>query len=180
MITTLPTIRFNKYKLREINQYDYIDLYNVGSNSNMCKYLNWGPYKRLIEAKIAIERFYLRRPLYGLPIGYAITVCDTLIGVIDFHTYNESLNSCEIGFFLKEEYQNQGIMTKALKKVIDVGFNHLKLDKLICGHIDLNEASKRVILKCGFKYEFEKIENIKDKDYICKYYSIYKGEYYDN
>ena len=179
MKTTLPTIKFNQFKLREINELDYVSLFEVGCNKDVCKYLNWGPYKRVFEAKVAIDSFYLKRPNYGLPVGYAITIDDSLIGVIDYHNYKKLDNSVEIGFFLKKEYWNQGIMTKALKKAIDIAFNHLEVDKVRCGHIRENIACEHVILKCNFKYEEELLEQIEDKTYICKYYSIYKGDYYD-
>lgn len=55
-----------------------------------------------------------------------------------------------IGYVLSKDYWNKGLMTEAVKAVIDYLFNTLDYDFLLCGHFDHNLASKRVQEKCGF------------------------------
>jgi len=177
MKTTLPKIRLGKITLREICELDYLDYYDIGRNEDVCKYLNWGPFLRINDAKFIIDEIFMHRPDEGLPKGYAIVLDNKMIGEIDFHNYRIEANSAEIGFILHHDYHNQGIMTKCLKAMIRVGFYDMDLDKIIVGHAYDNIASQRVIEKCGFKYECDKIENLKDNDVLARYYSIYRHEY---
>lgn len=56
----------------------------------------------------------------------------------------------EIGYVLSKDYWGQGLMTEAVKAVINYLFNSCNLDFLTCGYYDFNIQSKRVQEKCGF------------------------------
>lgn len=57
----------------------------------------------------------------------------------------------EIGYVLSKAYWGKGIMSEAVKAVIDYLFNECNLDFLTCGFYNFNLQSKRVQEKCGFK-----------------------------
>lgn len=100
-----------------------------------------------------------------------------MIGMIDFHTYYDSINTAEIGYILHREYWNQGIMTMCLKEMTRIGFQLLKLDKILVGHTLANQSSKQVILQCGYHYEYQSLAKIKNNECIAMYYSMYRYEY---
>lgn len=177
MKTVLPEVNLGKIKLREIEESDYIDLYECGKSELMCKTLNWGPFSRLFEAKFVMTEIYLKRPDEGIPKGYAIIINNKMVGLIEYHNYNLNDNSCEIGYFLNVDYWNKGIMTKSLLKAIDIGFNYLDLNKIIIGSDTENEKSINLIKRVGLKYENSFVNNYKDKNHLCVYYSIYKYEF---
>lgn len=177
MKTTLPNIKLGKINLREINISDYLDLYECGKSELMCKTLNWGPFTRPFEAKYVINVIYLKRPENGLPIGYGIILDDKLIGMVDYHSYDDIHNSIEIGYFLNDNYWRKGIMTKCVKEAIKVAFNHLDVDKVIIGSATENERSVNLINRLGLKYEYELINEYKDENHLCIYFSIYKNEF---
>ena len=174
----LPDERISNILLRELKRSDFVDLFRIGSNNEMCKYLNWGPYKNVNEALYTLDEIYLKRPLENLPIGYAIELDGVMRGLIEYHTYNELLNSIEIGYFLEFDYWNRGIMTKALKKAIEVAFNHLNVDKIIISSLNENERCINLIKKFKFKYEREEMLEIDDGIFkLGSYFSVYKDEY---
>ncbi|MGM9969504.1 MAG: GNAT family N-acetyltransferase [Anaeroplasma sp.] len=177
MKTVLPVLKIGSITLREVLPEDYLDYYEIGKDNEVVRYLNWGPYNNPMEALWIIKEVFYKRPLDGLPIGYAIVIDNKMIGIIDYHTYDFSQNACEIGYVLNRNYWGLGIMKKCLKAVIDVGFSFLDLDKLICGHLADNTRSRNVILACGFHYERQVIVNNKGKDELGIYYSLYKYEY---
>ena len=176
MKTVLPVINLGKIQLREILESDYIDFYECGKSSKMCETLNWGPFQRLFDAKFVINAIYLKRPLDGLPVGYSIIYKNQMIGMVEYHSYNEGNNSIEIGYFLNENFWGMGI-TKALKAAINVGFNDLDLDKIIIGSETSNIRSLKLIERLGLKYEYSLVNEYKDAKHICLYYSIYKYEF---
>lgn len=66
--------------------------------------------------------------------------------------------SAEIGYFIGEPYWNKGIMTRAVKLMVEYGFKHLDSARIHTGIFEYNTASQRVLEKYGFKKEgiFEK------------------------
>ncbi len=162
-----PVIIFENLMLRDINVHDAKDMYEYGKDIDVVKFLSWGPYQDLSEAVGSIKQYFLTRPLKGLPVGYAIvdTKKDKMIGTIDFHTKHPD-GSYEIGFCLNKDYWGQGIMTKALRKILEVGFYYHGFEKIVIGHAENNLASKRVIEKNGFIF---------DKVDLERYYNRFTG-----
>lgn len=183
MKTYMPVIKNSLFTLRDITVQDSFDLYRFGSDFETTKYLTWGPLESVKEARLLIEKFNLPRVYEGLPVGYAIILnkTDEMIGIIEYHTYNRKDNSAELGFILNKEYQHKGIMTKALKIMIDLGFNHLELNKIVAAHVDLNHSSEKLLKKFNFKYEYKEDFSFKMKDTLelrdIIYLSLYKDEY---
>lgn len=182
MKVELPKISLGKYYMRSIDRSDYLDYFYIGCDTETVKYLSWGPFKTLQESLWVMDNIFLKRVEDGIPIGYAIVEkkSDKMIGVIDFHTYYPDINTGEIGYILAREYWGNGIMTQALRAIIDVGFQELDLDKIIIGHVKENEGSKHVILKNKFKYEFTNYGKFTDrsgKKHDVLMYSMYKFEY---
>lgn len=178
MDTKLPIIKIGKIKLREILRSDFVSLFRIGSNPNLCKYLNWGPYKKVNEALYVIDEIYLKRPDDGLPIGYAIEIDNLMRGVIEYHSYDKLSNSIEIGYFLEESYQGMGIMYKSLKEAIKVAFNDLLVDKIIISSLIDNLKSIKLIEKLDFKYEKEEMIEVVENIYkLGRYYSLYKNDF---
>lgn len=182
MKTKMPIINCSRFILREIELNDYLDYYFIGSSFETTKYLTWGPFENPGQARLMLEKFYVNRELFNLPNAYAIVNKRTneMIGIIEYHTYFPHDNSCELGFLLREDYQGLGYMSEALKVMIKLGFSHLKLDKIIVGHVDINYKCKALVNKCGFKYEYMKYGAFIDKETQSPrdiiYYSLYKNE----
>ena len=153
----MPEIDLGEVYLRTIKKYDYKDMFEYGSDPEVTKWLNWGPMLHPLEAKRSIKEVFFARLRRGLPIGYAIVTKDhnKMIGTIDFHAKLESRNAAEIGYCLHKDYWGKGIMTKALKAMIPIGFNHLGYDVIVIKHLHNNIGSKRVIEKAGFNYKYQ-------------------------
>jgi len=163
-----PVIYFDHYMLRDVSVKDAKVMNEYGQDQKVVKFLSWGPYLDLTDAVGSIKRYFLTRPERGLPVGYAIVDLEhnKMIGTIDFHTQHDD-GSYEIGFCLNRNYWNKGIMTKALRKVIEVGFYYHGFNKIVIGHAEANIASKRVIEKNGFI--FDKIDHE-------RYYNRFTGQ----
>jgi ribosomal-protein-alanine N-acetyltransferase len=162
----MPNIVFGDYMLRTINISDYMDLFDYGKNKDVVRFLSWGPMSDPKEAKDAIKYIFYPRIKKGLPKGYAIIdlVNQKMIGTIDYHSKIEHKNGAEIGFVLHPDYWNKGIMTEALKILIDIGFLHLNYDIIKIRHIVKNIASQMVISKTPFKYVGKEPFEIKRKN----------------
>lgn len=69
-------------------------------------------------------------------------------------TYYPGETVRDIGYVLSKDYWGQGLMSEAVKAVIDYCFNTLKMSHLTVGHFIDNIRSKRVIEKSGFTYAY--------------------------
>ncbi|HEX3651327.1 MAG TPA: GNAT family N-acetyltransferase [Rhizomicrobium sp.] len=56
----------------------------------------------------------------------------------------------EMGYWLGKPYWGQGFGTEAARRVLEFGFNDLKLEKIVAGCFEDNPASGRILSKLGF------------------------------
>lgn len=61
--------------------------------------------------------------------------------------------SAEIGYFVGEPFWNKGIATRAVNLITDWGFRQLDIVRIYTGVFAYNQASQRVLEKCGFVKE---------------------------
>lgn len=83
-----------------------------------------------------------------------------LIGTICFWNFSDNHTIAEVGYGLSPEFQNKGIMTEVLQRIIDFGFNELKLAKIEAFTHTKNENSRKLLEKCGLQF----IQDRKDDD----------------
>ena len=81
-------------------------------------------------------------------LAYGIYADDRLIGFInDCGMENDTI---EIGYVIHPDYQGKGYATEAvhmmIKELLKIGFRKVK-----AGYFEENEASRRVMEKCGMK-----------------------------
>ena len=76
-----------------------------------------------------------------------------LIGRIGLSSINWQHQNAGLHYLLDKNYRGQGIMTEAVKLVINFAFKKLKLHRLQTGVFLDNYASQKVLEKTGFKKE---------------------------
>lgn len=86
--------------------------------------------------------------------------------------------TAEIGYWIVKRQWGKGVATEVLTKLLEIGFEQLKL-KLIYGmYLNSNYASKKVMLKNGFYNEVREKDFYKDgQAYIIHKLEINKTEY---
>lgn len=86
--------------------------------------------------------------------NFAITIDNKAVGGIGL-TLGEDIEkiSAEVGYWLGETYWGKGIVSSALKGIIDYGFNDLGLERIFAKPLEHNLASRSVLEKNGFKLE---------------------------
>ena len=63
------------------------------------------------------------------------------------------INQIELAWELGQNWWNQGLMTEAVKRVVDFFFNEIGFDRIYTAHAHKNPASGKVMQKCGMIYE---------------------------
>ena len=183
---SLPERSFNGFKLRVLTIKDAKDYYQIGKNSKNIEYLTWYPFKSVRDAKKQLNQMYLRKANYGQLDGYAIVdvKLKKMIGIIEFHTINSFAKTAHIGYLLHQDYWNQGITSRALKELIQVGFEYFMFNKLFITTVKENIGSRKVCEKNDFKlieikphFHYYEKHNTYHGLYI---YTLERKDYYDS
>jgi len=90
----------------------------------------------------------------GPAAAYVIRLGDadgTIIGAAAYHPH-EVEEGVEIGFWIGEPYWGRGYATEAAHAVVDAAFGRHRLEEVWAACRPTNEASRRVIVKCGFQW----------------------------
>jgi len=102
------------------------------------------------DAMKFIESKRLESPqtTFGITYNRDLTGAIGLVLQEDVYRY-----SAELGYWIGEPFWNNGIATNALRLMITYAFEKLQLKRLFAGVFEGNEASKKVLEKCGFEFE---------------------------
>jgi len=73
-----------------------------------------------------------------------------LIGTICLWNFSEDRKTAELGYEMRPEFQNRGIMTEALAALLEYGFDTLELDFMEAFTHEHNEPSIHLLRKFGF------------------------------
>lgn len=74
-----------------------------------------------------------------------------LVGIVSFNQFDWIHRIGYIGYWLSMDHQGRGIMTKSVRALIDVGFEHFQLKKIEIRVAKQNEKSKAIPKRLGFK-----------------------------
>jgi len=87
-------------------------------------------------------------------VTYAITIkkSGNLIGAIGL-VLKLAHDSAEMGYWIGKPYWNRGYATEAAVRMIQYGFDELKLNRIDAHYFVRNGASGKVMKKAGMKYE---------------------------
>lgn len=85
--------------------------------------------------------------------GISLKDQTNLIGTICLYRFSEDRKEAEVGYELLPDYHRKGIMSEALKAVLNFGFNELYLGEILAFTNKFNENSKSLLLKHLFILE---------------------------
>ena len=138
--------------LRNFEEKDLKDLYEYCSQDGVGEMAGWKHHTDLLTSKEVLQRniensniFAIENKENGKVIGHIAVNNDSEEGRED---------TKELGFVLNRNYQNQGIMTEVIYRILDYLFSEDIEYVYACCFQD-NKPSKRLIEKCGFTFEQE-------------------------
>ena len=147
-------IQTERLLLRPFCLADLEDLYEYASQNGTGERAGWTHHTCIEESQRILNNFIAEDKTLAIVYKQNNKVIGSIgvdeYGLEDKLTEFDGLLGREIGFVLSRDYWGKGLMTEAVKAVIDRLFNVENLDFLTCGHYDYNVQSKRVQQKCGF------------------------------
>ena len=154
IFTKIPTLTTERLTLRRLKPSDYRDMFEYACRPEVTKYLLWEPHnssQRTYDYLAYLQTLYRKRDFYD----WAVVTNDEkkMIGTCGFTTLDFSHNAAEVGYVLNPRYWGRGIATEAVRRVLDFAFRELNVRRVEAKYIIGNDASRRVMEKCGFTYE---------------------------
>jgi ribosomal-protein-serine acetyltransferase len=148
-------LKTERLVIRPLMPNDGVDLYHAiqETYNDLKEWFAWAehiPFESQCEeiARRMYSDFILRTDL-----NFAIFHDNVFIGMCALRFFNWDIPSAFIGYWLKTTYQNQGLMTECIHRLVDFGFNDIGFRRLgiICD--DENEKSIKIAERCGFDLE---------------------------
>ncbi len=169
--------------LRCIKPDDYEMMYeNWAKYDEVCRYYPFHPVQNLDAYREKVNRWvsnYTSNDYFHWVIE--LKKSGQLIGTINLGNVEESCLMADTCYMLSPRYWGMGIMTEVLRCVLeyafcDIGFNRIQAE-VFYG----NDASVRVLEKCGMKYEgTARQKYLKDDRFIdAAQYSIIRKDYFN-
>lgn len=106
-----------------------------------------------------------------------------LIGYLCVKTIHYRISKCELGYFVDEDFQGKGIISKMVSEALEFCFNELMLNKVFICTSEINLASQRIALKHNFKQEGILRDEFRNGDGELQntvYFGLLKSEYNTN
>lgn len=175
-----PAFETERLVCRTLTLDDAGDVFNYARQAEVARYVAWDAHKS-IDDSINFINWTINRIDRDESGDWGLEYKDTgrIIGAMGFVSY-DAQNFCSgIGYVLSKEYWGKGLMTEAVKKLIRFGFEEMGLNRIEAVHIPQNEASGRVMVKCGMKYEGLLRQRMfaKDRFWDVQQYAILKDDW---
>tara|TARA_R110000868_G_scaffold193786_3_gene438997 strand:+ start:5091 stop:5642 length:552 start_codon:yes stop_codon:yes gene_type:complete len=155
-----PNLETERLSLRRVVKSDVKEIFALRSDKEIMKYIprplaktNEDALEHIATIDATIDK--------NEGINWAITLKNSskLIGIIGHYRIQPQNHRAEVGYILHPEHHGKGIVPEALKKVLEYGFNEMKLHTIEAVIDPNNAASEKVLLKSGFTKEAHFIEN---------------------
>ena len=140
--------------LRRLEMGDAQDVFEYGRDPEVARHVLWDPYESVSDARWYIRSMQRKyRSLAPASWGIELKANGRIVGTIGYMWHNQEHSSTEVGYSLAREMWNQGLMTEALKTVIEYTFRTLHINRIEAQHELTNPASGAVMRKCGMVQE---------------------------
>jgi RimJ/RimL family protein N-acetyltransferase len=145
------------FKLRPWRFDDLDSLLKQANNPNIARFMSDAfphPYTR--EAGEGFIAFATKDDPIHI---FAIEIDGLAVGGIGIHPQGDIMRkNAELGYWLGEAFWGKGIITDAIKEIVQFAFATYDINRIFARPFGNNPASARVLEKAGFRFEtkFEK------------------------
>ena len=141
--------------LEFLDETDAVSLLNL-VNANRAYLRKWLPWVDSMQTVANFKQYIIdsnKQAVDKTDFGYAIIIDKNIVGRIGMHRINRQNKIGEIGYWLSDDLQGRGIITKCCKALISHGFTTLNLNRIEIKCAVENEKSRAIAEKLQFKQE---------------------------
>ncbi len=151
---TFPVLTTDRLRLRQITSDDAADFSAIFGSPDVLRFLNLEPVTTT-ERALDVMSWLAQGFQAQREIDWAITRHDDdrMIGMCGLHEWDQGNQRVEIGWHLHPSVWRQGYATEAARAIIAWGFQNLDVHRIWADCTVGNDASERIMIKCGFQFE---------------------------
>lgn len=154
-LADFPTLETERLILRRPRIDDAEDLFEVTSDSQVTRTVTIETHQSLDDTHALLERIISRVPAESGRATWAVVLKENgkVVGTCGIFLDSDKAARAEAAYMLGRQYWGRGLITEALKAVLDFGFGTLGLNRIEALCMLDNPASARVMEKAGMQYE---------------------------
>ncbi|MCD2255508.1 GNAT family N-acetyltransferase [Agrilactobacillus fermenti] len=107
-------------------------------------YMPWATPNMTVEDEANWIQNMLKKSIDGTVYAFVLLFDDQVIGALDLHHIDPINQHAEIGYWLDQSHQGQGLMTKAVQKLEEIAFYELDLQRIEIQAVTQNTASRGI------------------------------------
>jgi ribosomal-protein-serine acetyltransferase len=140
--------------LRLLEEGDAEELYRL-IDANRAYLARWMPWAagQTLESTLEFIRFTRRQEAANDGFQAALIREGAIIGMVGFHGVNWPHGSTTIGYWLDEGHQGRGLMTRAVRDLVDHAFTQWDLHRVEIRAATDNARSRAIPERLGFREE---------------------------
>ena len=150
-----PTLKTERLLLRKIDESDSDVILYLRSDADINKYIERPEHRMTKTIAQAVDHIEKMNTLLenNQAIAWGITGNNTskIIGTICLWNFSEDMKTAEVGYDLNPTFQKKGMMSEALKAVLQFGFTTLGFERIEAFTHFENEASKKLLAHNGLQ-----------------------------
>ena len=151
----MPVLECERVRLRALRASDVHAAFALFGDPEVARYWSGPAWITLEQAQawLAPQLAPLEDKPSMLPWAVADRTTDRMIGTGTLFAINYDQQRAEIGYSLQRAHWGQGLATEVARRMLDYGFDVLKLRRVEADTDPRNTASLRLLEKLGFQRE---------------------------
>lgn len=150
---------------------------NWASDDEVTKYMTWPTHTNVEISQLVVNDWvssYNKDDFYQ----WAIVFEGQVIGSISVVQMDDNVHKAHVGYCIGRNWWRKGIMSEALKAVMDYLFDEVGMNRIEACHDLNNPNSGGVMIKCGMKYEGTLRQSGWNNQGVCDeaFYALLKAE----
>lgn len=152
--SSFPTLTTRRLILRDMRLSDESAVFDIRRDYAVTQYNIGAPYTQHRQAYRLLEGILAEyRTQTALRWGITRPDDDMVIGMLGYNYWIRDDNRASIGFDLHRSFWRQGMMSEALRAILNFGFTHMALNRVEADASIKNVASIKLMQSLGFVVE---------------------------
>ena len=142
--------------LRRWEDSDAESLFTYAKDPDVGLIAGWPPHQSVEESLAVIRNVLNGREAYALCLKSDHKAIGAIELKLNGHTDMTARDDeCELGYWLGKPFWGLGLMPEAVSEILRHAFEDIGMTKVWVGYYEGNTKSKRVLEKCGFRYQWK-------------------------
>lgn len=152
--SALPSFSTERLNLRRLVMEDADRMFEVKSDPEVTFLYGEKPHRTVEDTKRWAQECLEAMAKHEVMIWSIVTGSSgSVIGTVCFWHFQPANHCAELGYELHPNHWKRGIMTEALVPVLRFGFDAIGLNRIEAVPLAINEASRSLLRRFGFKEE---------------------------